>query len=75
MSYKQFLHLKSGGKYILIGKGKLEWNLQPVVIYKSTKTNDLWVRPEKEFFDGRFKFEKTVDLDGNLPIPNWEGLY
>ena len=75
MSHKQYVHLKSGLKYLLIGKGRLEWNSQPIVVYRSVKTKEIWVRPEDEFFDGRFKFDKTVDAYGNDYIRNWGGMY
>jgi len=75
MSSKLYRHLKTGGKYLLIGKAKLEWNLKPVIVYKSLKTGDIWVRSEEEFYDGRFKFEKMVNLDGTEHISNYEGIY
>jgi hypothetical protein len=51
---KVYKHLKTGGRYLFIGKAKLEWNLHPVIVYKCIKSEQIWVRPEKEFFDGRF---------------------
>ena len=61
---KIYKHLKTGCHYLLIGKAKLEWNLNPVIVYKSLENDKLWVRPEKEFFDGRF-IEVKYHLQNN----------
>lgn len=60
--HRYYRHVKSGREYIYISKARLERNLQPVVVYKSLNASGsspaqeiMWVRPEKEFFDGRFE--------------------
>jgi hypothetical protein len=51
----RYRHVKSGGTYKVVAHGKLEWSLAPVVIYEAEKDGTIWVRPEAEFFDGRFE--------------------
>ena len=49
-------HNKSGGQYVVIAAGKMEKNLEPVVVYCSVEDDaDIWVRPLNEFCDGRFE--------------------
>ena len=51
-----YYHLKSHGLYRVISKSaRLETTLEPMVVYKNITTGDVWIRPKKEFFDGRFK--------------------
>lgn len=50
----RYQHLKTGGLYEVLGMARLEWNLDPVVVYRSEHDGSLWVRPEAEFYDGRF---------------------
>ena len=47
-------HVKSGGKYRVLYHGILEKTLSPVVIYQG-EDGVVWVRPDEEFYDGRFK--------------------
>jgi hypothetical protein len=53
-------HLKTGNLYCILGFGRLEKNLEDVVIYvEATKNGPLndrkpWIRPHKEFANGRF---------------------
>lgn len=47
-------HVKTGGHYREIARGRIESTLEPVVIYRSLITGKVWVRPETEFDDGRF---------------------
>lgn len=56
------IHLKTGGKYVLLGRGLLENNKTPVCIYQGVVTGQVWVRPAAEFDDGRF--EQLVDKKG-----------
>jgi hypothetical protein len=51
MNYR---HLKSGGEYELLLVGHDEATLNPMVIYRSLDDEEIWCRPAKEFFDGRF---------------------
>ena len=44
---------RKGGEYRVVRRGRLEWNLEPAVIYES-KDGTTWIRPEAEFEDGRF---------------------
>jgi hypothetical protein len=53
-------HMKTGNLYFIIGFGKQESTLEEMVIYiAATKNGPLnnsmpWIRPKKEFYDGRF---------------------
>lgn len=46
-----------GGEYRIIGFGIIEATMEPSVIYESTTSGQVWIRPCSEFFDGRFKPE------------------
>ena len=58
---------KKGGVYKLLNEATLkidetsqDWDDEIVIIYKSVDNGELFVRPKKEFFDGRF-----VKVDAN----------
>lgn len=56
MANKLYLHHKTGGTYLVLFRGLMEADLKPVVIYTDFPNRDnVWVRPEAEFFDGRFQ--------------------
>lgn len=55
----RFRHKVRGSTYELLMLGKLEHDLEPVVIYRAESGGQIWVRPTLEFFDGRF--ERLVD--------------
>lgn len=49
-------HLKSGRHYtVLTADAKIEATLERAVVYQSITDNSIWVRPHKEFMDGRFE--------------------
>lgn len=53
-----YRHKKTGGVYSVIALGRNESTLEEVVVYKKYRTHrlqDVWVRPMKEFQDGRFE--------------------
>lgn len=51
----RYRHTKSGGEYELLLLGHDEATLNPVVVYAAADDpEEIWVRPAKEFFDGRF---------------------
>lgn len=52
-----YRHVKSGGIYRLLNVGLLEATLEPMVVYQNIKTCEVWIRPQSEFFDGRFAKE------------------
>lgn len=52
-----YRHVKSGGLYRLLSLGLLEATLEPMVVYQNIKTCEVWIRPQSEFFDGRFAKE------------------
>lgn len=64
-----FKHLKSGKYYWVINSTTMvrESDLEPVVAYtrvnrSNEKMDDvIWIRPKKEFFDGRFKVIKLKE--------------
>lgn len=56
---KLYRHKKRGTTYEIIGFGTMQiinsLDGTKVVIYKDVDNGSLWVRPEDEFFDGRFE--------------------
>jgi hypothetical protein len=54
MNDKFWLHKKTGGIYKFLYHAQIEATLDTVVVYESMATRTIWVRPTKEFFDGRF---------------------
>ena len=54
---------RKGGEYRVVRRGRLEWNLEPVVIYES-KDGTTWIRPEAEFNDGRFTVLSSPPQEG-----------
>ncbi len=52
-----YRHLKTGGLYTIVCAAEIEKTLAEVIVYRSVETGRTWVRPTKEFFDGRFKLE------------------
>lgn len=49
-----YLHRETGNHYVIIGRAKRESDQEPMIVYRKINTNEKWVRPEAEFFDGRF---------------------
>lgn len=63
-----YRHLKTDRAYRIIGEGYIEATKQPVVIYEGA-LNIWWVRPEHEFFDGRFRAEREPQpMGGRSPF-------
>jgi hypothetical protein len=55
VTHNLYRHVKTNGEYqVLVEWALLEHNQEPHVVYKSMVDNKVWVRPYKEFFDGRF---------------------
>ncbi len=54
-----YRHKKSGGLYVILERGLLESTKEPVIIYREVQKDgsygEIWVRPMKDFFDGRFE--------------------
>ena len=48
-------HLKTGGVYQMMMRVTREDDLAELIVYRSTRTGQLWCRPSAEFFDGRFE--------------------
>lgn len=49
-------HVKSGGLYRIVStQGINENDMTRVTIYRSLWDGAVWVRPEEQFFDGRFR--------------------
>lgn len=46
-----YVHLKTGGLYVVLSDAELEADLSRVVVYKSLKDGRVWVRPASEFYD------------------------
>lgn len=54
----------SPGKYQILNFGVLEKTLEPMVVYKKVCPNPsdevIFIRPVREFFDGRFRLYQSV---------------
>jgi hypothetical protein len=48
-------HLNTGNRYEFLGMALLESTTQTMVIHRCLDSEMVWVRPAKEFFDGRFE--------------------
>lgn len=48
------IHLKTCGGYRVLRKARLEKTLEVMIVYES-RSGMVWIRPENEFFDGRFQ--------------------
>lgn len=59
-----FKHYKGNYYLVLIDNAKLESNEEEMVVYKSLKDSQIWIRPKKQFFekidDNTFRFRKLV---------------
>lgn len=62
---RRYIHLKTGGEYVLMFMGKIEADGTDAVIYQSAITGEVWVRPATEFFDGRFQPIEPTSGDGS----------
>jgi len=51
-----YRHKKSGNDYEFLGLALLESTTETMAIYRAIEDGLTWVRPCKEFFDGRFEF-------------------
>jgi hypothetical protein len=61
-----YRHIKTGGLYLLLGDCLIESDKTLAVIYRSMSDGQVWVRPTKEFFDGRFEFIDSANGDRQL---------
>ena len=48
-------HLKRGSTYVVLMSGIIEATNQICLIYQSEADGRVWVRPAREFMDGRFE--------------------
>ena len=55
-----WLHKKSNILYLFLCEATIEATGESVVVYRGLDTGETWVRPSKEFYDGRF--ESQVDM-------------
>lgn len=63
---KRYKHYK-GGIYDVLGEGHIQseiplYDMDEVVIYRSTQDFTLWPRRKSEFYDGRFTAIAEVDV-------------
>lgn len=49
------LHKKTGNVYVYEGRATIEATMVPAIVYRQHGSEIGWVRPEEEFFDGRFQ--------------------
>lgn len=61
-----YKHFKTGNLYELLHIGKHSETQEEVVVYRSMKTGEVWVRPRKMFF------EVVTDPDGRQPVPRFK---
>lgn len=59
-------HKKRGTTYDILAHGILQmsdkqYDMMEVVVYECLETGQVWVRPETEFYDGRFEHLSEVD--------------
>jgi cyclomaltodextrinase / maltogenic alpha-amylase / neopullulanase len=66
MHYK---HYKTGNIYELLHIGKNSETLEEVVVYRSLKTGEVWVRPKTMFF------ETVTDPDGRQPVARFAEVH
>lgn len=60
MKYK---HKKSQGVYEVVCHAVVEATLEVVVVYRNINNPvEVWVRPIKEFYDGRFEPVSKVEI-------------
>ena len=62
MTIQRYRHKKRGSTYRIIHYGTMQCSTyvpyidnEPVIIYQCEEDDKIWVRLEKEFFDGRFE--------------------
>jgi hypothetical protein len=55
-----YRHVKTGGLYVILGDALIEDGAVCSIVYQSLADGQVWVRPTKEFFDGRFTKESAV---------------
>lgn len=49
---------RKGGLYIEVGEARHSETLEPLMVYRSAETGELWARPLEMFRDGRFVEEE-----------------
>lgn len=58
-----YRHVKTGHDYTILDFGIIEATMTPAVIYRRFDgSGGTFIRPAKEFFDGRFRMNTPVDL-------------
>lgn len=55
LSGEIYRHIKTGHCYEVLGMGLIEATKDTSVIYRQVDSDTVWIRPVKEFFDGRFQ--------------------
>ncbi|MFT8445091.1 MAG: DUF1653 domain-containing protein [Acetobacter orientalis] len=59
MMEKLYRHKKRGTTYMTMGTATLQiegpHDMTKCVVYMDTRSGSVWVRPETEFYDGRFE--------------------
>jgi len=57
-----FKHLKSSGMYRIVATATIEASMTPAIVYESLENGRVWVRPQDEFFDGRFQYCESLEI-------------
>ena len=82
MPLPAWVHVQTNGLYELLTEGKLEATNEEIVVYRSRTDGQVWVRPAKEFYDGRF--QRVYKSDATQPsglgppaddVVVWAGSY
>ena len=61
MSNSIWRHKKTGGLYQVVTQARVEATMIESIVYRSLNNGHCWVRPEAEFFDGRFEQAQVID--------------
>lgn len=70
MSKTIYKHVKTKGEYEIVCFANLESPVRPVVVYRNLVTQEVWVRPSEEFFDGRFRAVDAIEENDDFCPPD-----
>lgn len=60
-------HKKTGNLYIILADDMLiESTMERAICYVSLHDNRKWIRPHKEFYDGRFEVLNSMEFENGV---------